>query len=88
MRSGKMLLIVTFDEATSFERPFATDINPVRAADDSPIGDNGLLVIADVMLMMRPNLRSTIPSSTSRMRSKGANILLSTALNQLSRPQS
>ena len=48
--------------ATSRDRPLHTDVSPVRAADDRPIGDSGVFTIAEVMLTMRPKRRATIPS--------------------------
>ena len=88
MRSGKMLLMVTLAGATSLDNPLTTEMSPVRAADDRPIGDSGLFTIAEVMFTMRPKRRDTMPSSTSRMRNSGASMLLSTALCHASRSQS
>ena len=79
IRSGSRLLIVTFAEATSRDRPFTADVRPVRGGHDSPIAECGLVTIAEVMLTMRPKRRSTMPSSTSRMSSSGASMLASIA---------
>ena len=85
IRSGSRLLMVTLDEATSRDSPLDTDVSPVRAACDSAIGECGVFTIAEVMLTIRPNSRSTMPGSASRMSSSGASMLASIAAIQSSR---
>ncbi len=88
IRSGQEVVDRDVRGATSRDRPLATEVSPLRAADDSPIGVIGAITIAEVMFTMRPNRRSTIPSITSRISSSAESMLASTAAIQSSRDQS
>ena len=50
-----------------------------RAPVESAIGGRGDFTIAEVMLMMRPNLRSRMPGTSARIRSAGASMFDSSA---------
>ena len=80
--------MVTFAFATSFDNAFATEVRPVRAPVERPIGDIGVFTMAEVMFTMRPNRRSTMPGNTARIIAMGASMLASSAAIQVSRSQS
>ncbi len=61
------------------ERALHTDVRPVRAPAERPIGACGAFTIADVMLTMRPKRRSTMPSITARIITIGASMFASSA---------
>ena len=62
-------------------------VNPARAPDERTITPMGAFTIADVMLTIRPKLRATMPSRTSRIMSARASKLASSAACYESRSQ-
>ena len=66
-RSGNRLLIVTLSTATSKESDLQNAVNPVRAEVESAICGLGLFTMAEVILTIRPNLRSFMPGTNARV---------------------
>ena len=88
MRSGSRLLRVTLAEATWRDSALLTEVSPLRAPVERPMGAIGVFTMADVMLTMRPKPRSTMPSSTERIIKTGASMLASSAAIHAARSQS
>ena len=69
---GRTLLIVTLCRATSRERPPTKPVSPARAPFDRPSRPTGAFTMWLVMLTIRPNLRSIMPSTVALMNMIGA----------------
>jgi hypothetical protein len=76
--------MVTLCCATSNEIAFMAAVRPARGPADSVMCGRGVVTMADVMLMMRPNLRSIMPGSTRCVSSSGAIMLLASAFGHSS----
>ena len=83
-----MLLITTLCFATCRARPATKPVRPARAPLLMPSSGIGDTTEAEVMLTIRPNFRSIMPSITALMRKIGASMLPSTAAIHMSRSHS
>ena len=79
--------MVTLKRAGSREIPATKPVNPERAPLDNPSGSNGCFTAALVILIIRPNRRSIMPSRVRRIMSIGLYILPLTASNHSFCPQ-
>src|SRR5580692_10204003 len=79
-----MLLTVTLYLTTSIEIAFMAAVSPARGADDNAISGRGVVTMADVILTIRPNLRSIIAGSTACVSCSGAIMLRAAASDQSS----
>ena len=85
---GSKPLIVTLCLTVLRARPAINPVNPARAPFDRPKISMGDLTDAEVILTIRPNLRSIMPSTVALIRNIGVSMLASTAAIQSSRFQS
>jgi len=85
---GSRLLIVTLCMAVLRASPAMKPVSPVRAPFDSPSSAIGIFTALEVMLTMRPNLRSIIGSITALISSIGVSMLAFNAWIQVSRVHS
>ena len=69
---GRMLLMVTLCRAMSRATPATKPVRPLRAPFDRASEEMGAFTEIDVMLTMRPKLRSIMPSTVALMSSIGA----------------
>ena len=82
---GSRLLIVTPSRATLRATPATKPVRPQRAPFDRPSTSIGAFTAEDVMLTMRPKLRSIMPSIVALMSSIGVSMLASSARIHASR---
>ena len=80
--------MITLCLAICRARPATKPVSPARAPLLMPSSGIGDFTEAEVMLTMRPNLRSIMPSTTALIMKIGVSMLASTALIQSSRSHS
>src|SRR5689334_3758405 len=85
---GSRLLIVTLCRTTLRASPATKPVSPERAPFDRPSTSIGAFTALDVMLTMRPNLRSIITSTVALMSSIGVSMFASSARIHAARSQS
>ena len=71
MNPGSRLFTVTLLSTTSRPTPARNAVRPARAPDDRSRPGIGVRTEKEVMLTIRPNRRSTMPSMTDRINSSG-----------------
>ena len=82
---GRRLLMVTLWRTVWRDRPATKPTRPSRALFESGISPCGDFTERELMLTMRPNLRSIMPSTTARIMAMGPSIIESMAAIHSSR---
>jgi hypothetical protein len=72
MRSGSRLLMVTLWRAMSRAIAFIVEVSPARDPAERLMCGRGVVTIAEVMLMMRPNFLQIMPGSSACASNSGA----------------